>query len=87
MINVKLEKGQLVNFKRIVFAHSGIKLTEKFKEAQLPNDVHYRQNANVKSLYEFDITRDMDTVFAIQQGGIILRECVITLQSIPNNLN
>ena len=77
VINVKLEKGQLVNFKRIVFAHSGIKLTEKFKEAQ--TDVKYRDNANVKSLYEFDITRDMDCVFAIQQGGIILRECVITL--------
>ena len=74
-----------MNFKRIVFAHSGIKLTEKFKEAQ--TDVQYRKSANVKSLHEFDITRDMDTVFAIQQGGIILRECVITLQSIPNNLN
>ena len=34
--------NQLVNFKRIVFAHSGIKLTEKFKEAQLAHDVHYR---------------------------------------------
>jgi len=34
VIDVKLEKGQLVNFKRIIFAHSGIKLTEKFKEAQ-----------------------------------------------------
>ena len=54
-----------------------MKLTEKFKEAQ--TDVQYRPLANVKSLYEFDITRDMDTVFAIQMGGIILRECVITL--------
>jgi hypothetical protein len=60
---VKLEKGQLVNFKRIVFAHSGIKLTEKFKEAQ--TDVTYRNKPCVKSLYEFDITRDMDCVFAI----------------------
>ena len=34
VINVKLEKGQLVVFKRIIFAHSGIKLSEKFKEAQ-----------------------------------------------------
>lgn len=33
VVNVKLLKGQLVSFKRIIFAHSGIKLTEKFKEA------------------------------------------------------
>ena len=33
VINVKLQKGQIVSFKRIIFAHSGIKLTEKFKEA------------------------------------------------------
>ena len=33
VVNVKLQKGQLVSFKRIIFAHSGIKLTEKFKEA------------------------------------------------------
>ena len=34
VVNVKLEKGQLINFKRIIFAHSGMKLFEKFKEAQ-----------------------------------------------------
>lgn len=33
VINVKLGKGELVVFKRIIFAHSGIKLSEKFKEA------------------------------------------------------
>ena len=40
VVNVLLEKGQLVNFKRIIFAHSGLKLQEKFVEAQ--QDVHYR---------------------------------------------
>ena len=34
VINVKLQKGQVVNFKRIIFAHSGMKLMEKFKEAE-----------------------------------------------------
>jgi len=33
VINVTLPKGKLINFKRIIFAHSGIKLSEKFKEA------------------------------------------------------
>ena len=45
---MKLEKGELVNFKRIVFAHSGIKLSEKFKEAM--NEVNYRKKACVKGL-------------------------------------
>lgn len=40
VINVMLEKGTLVNFKRIIFAHSGLKLQEKFIEAQ--QDVKYR---------------------------------------------
>ena len=74
----------MVYFKRIIFAHSGIKLTEKFKEAQI--DVKYRPKACVKSLEEFDISRDMDTVICVNSGGIILRECLITLKSIPNKL-
>jgi hypothetical protein len=84
VINVKLLKGQLVNFKRIIFAHSGIKLTEKIKEAQM--DVKYREKPCVKSLKEFDISRDMDSIFCINSGGVVIRECVLTLKSIPNHL-
>lgn len=40
VIDVRLQKGQLCVFKRVVFAHSGIKLTEKLKEAQ--SNVEYR---------------------------------------------
>ena len=75
----------VVNFKRIIFAHSGIKLTEKFKEAQ--QDVKYRPKACVKCLAEFDIARDMDTIICVNSGGVILRECTLTLKSIPNKLN
>mmetsp|Transcript_3418 Transcript_3418/g.5785 ORF Transcript_3418/g.5785 Transcript_3418/m.5785 type:complete len:156 (+) Transcript_3418:236-703(+) len=82
VINVKLLKGQLVNFKRIIFAHSGIKLSEKFKEAQ--QDVKYRDQACVQSLAEFDIQRDMDSIFCINSGGVVIRDCVLTLKSIPN---
>ena len=85
VINVKLEKGQLINFKRIIFAHSGIKLMEKFKEAQ--QDVKYRQNACVKALEEFEIARDMDCIFAVNSGGCILRECILTLKTVPKKLN
>lgn len=84
VVNVKLQKGQVVHFKRIVFAHSGIKLTEKFKEAQ--QDITYRQKPCVKSIAEFDISRDMDCIFCINSGGLILKECILTLKGIPNRL-
>lgn len=29
----------------------------------------------------------MDSIFYINSGGVILRECVLTLKSIPNRLN
>lgn len=74
-----------MNFKRIIFAHTGIKLMEKFKEAQ--QDVKYRENACVKSLSEFDLARNMDCIVAVNSGGVILRECTLTVKSIPNRLN
>lgn len=84
VINVKLEKGQLINFKRIIFAHSGMKLFEKFKEAQ--QDVKYRSKACAKALQEFDISRDMDCIVAVNAGGLVLRECILSLKSIPKRL-
>ena len=84
VINVKLPKGQIVVFKKIIFAHSGMKLTEKKIEALI--DVKYRQRACVKSLQEYEISRDMDCVFCLNSGGLILKECTITLKGIPNRL-
>lgn len=40
VVNVMLGKGEVVNFKRITFAHSGLKLQEKYIEAR--QDVHFR---------------------------------------------
>jgi len=77
----------LINFKRIIFAHSGIKLSENFKEAIAPLDIKYRPKACVKSLEEFDIARGMDSIVCVDTGGIILRECTLTAKSIPNKLN
>lgn len=61
-----------------------MKLFEKFKEAQ--QDVKYRNKACVKALQEFDIARDMDCIVAVNAGGVILRECVLSLKSIPKRL-
>ena len=85
VINVMLEKGEVVNFKRIIFAHSGLKLQEKFIEAR--SDVQFRKKACVKALREFEITRNMDTVICVNGGGVILRECTLSLKSLPKKLN
>lgn len=49
-------------------------------------DVEYRQKACVKSLEEFEISRNMDCIVCLNSGGIILRECTLTLKSIPKRL-
>ena len=48
--------------------------------------MHHRTKACVKGLAEFEISRDMDTVICLNSGGIILRECVITMKSLINKL-
>lgn len=50
-------------------------------------DVKFRTKACVKALQEFEISRNMDTIVCLNSGGIILRECQLTLRSIPNRLN
>ena len=50
-------------------------------------DVEYRPKACVKTLAEFEISRNMDTIICLNSGGVILRECELTLKSIPNGLN
>jgi len=50
-------------------------------------EVEYRPKACVKTLVEFEIARNMDTIICLNSGGVILRECQLTLKSIPNGLN
>jgi F-box protein 11 len=84
VINIKLDKGKVMTFKRIIFAHSGIKLTEKYKEAMM--EVNYRPKMCVKGLAEFDLDRNMDTIVTVNSGGVIMRDCVLSSKSIPNHL-
>lgn len=44
------------------------------------------RKANVKCLQEFDINKDMNTVIFVKKGGLILRNCLISLRSLPKNL-
>lgn len=47
---------------------------------------NYQKKANVKAVKEFDVTKNMDTVIMVSKGGLILRDCVLSLRSMPKNL-
>ena len=34
----------------------------------------------------FDIQKDMDTVVLVRKGGIVMRNCLISMRSLPKNL-
>ena len=62
-----------------------MRMMEKFIEARM--DITYRQQACVKTLAEFEIARNMDCIFCLNSGGLILRECTLSCKGIPNRLN
>jgi hypothetical protein len=87
VINVDLKENQYVVIKKILLAHSGINIGNKLVNMQV--DMNYLRKANVKCLSEFDIQKDMNTVVMVLRGGLIMRNCLLSLrytyQSKPPN--
>jgi hypothetical protein len=83
------EKEHFVVIKKILLAHSGINIVAKFREVQMAgaSDEGDIKKANAKFISEFDINRDMNTAILVKRGGLILRNCLISLRSLPKNLN
>ena len=42
--------------------------------------------AGKKVIREFEINQDMDTCVYVKSGGVMFRNCIITLKSLPMNL-
>ena len=80
VISVELEPYDYVVFKDIVITHSGICLPAKFKE-NAPNEPKYTMQPSYKAIKEFEIHRDMDCVCFVRSGGIMFRNCTLTLRS------
>jgi len=65
--------------------HTGNSIQSKFKE-NAPNDPKYMKKANKTAIKEFEIQPQMDTIFFVHSGGIMLRDCTVTLKSMPKKL-
>ena len=87
VITVDLKENEFVVIKKILIAHSGINIATKQGKDQLFLDPNLMQRkANVRCLEEFDIQKDMKTVIMVQRGGLILRNCLLSLRSLPKNM-
>lgn len=84
-ISIDLAHDDFVVFKKIVFLHSGASVTRKFREAA-PYEPKYTTEAGSKLIKEFEIDRKMDCLFMVESGGVILRDCTLSLNSLPKHL-
>lgn len=84
-VKIELEQEDFVVFKKIIFMHSGSKILNKFREAA-PYEPKYAQEPSTKAIREFEIDKKMDCLLMISSGGVILRDCQLTLNSMPKRL-
>lgn len=80
------ERTHSVVLKRLLLAHSGLNLVKKFKTVQEGFVFANAKKANPKTIRNFDINKTMDTVVLVRKGGIVMRNCLISLRSLPKNL-
>lgn len=46
-----------------------------------------QRKANVKAVAEFNIASDMNTIIFVNNGGLIMRNCLLSLRSLPKHVN
>ena len=67
-------------FKDLTITHSGMCLSAKFKE-NAPNEPKYTMEPSYKCIREFEINPEMDTICYVKTGGVMFRNCKMTLKS------
>jgi hypothetical protein len=80
-----LDQDDYVVFKKIIFMHTGAFVSSKFKEAA-PTDPKYSKKAKSATIKEFEVQPKMDCLFFVHSGGVMMRDCVLTLKSMPKKL-
>lgn len=85
VLKVMLEQDDYIVFKDITIMHSGMCMEAKFKE-NAPILPRYTMEASSKAIREFEITPQMDCICFIKSGGIMFRNCKITLKSLKKKL-
>ena len=88
VIKIELEQTEPINyvvFKNLTILHSGASIQFKFKE-NAPQEPKYCLEAGKKAIREFEINDDMDTCVYVISGGVMFRNCTISLKSHPKKL-
>lgn len=85
VLNVQLGASDFIVFKDVTICHSGMSLPAKFKE-NAPNDPKYCMEGSAKAIREFEINEHSDCCVMVHSGGVLLRNCTLTLKSHQNNL-
>ena len=77
-----------VILKRVVLAHSGEAIVKHFKDMQMSKakvDI-LKQKPNNKILREMYLDPNMNTLVLVKSGGILMRNCLLTLRTLPKDL-
>jgi hypothetical protein len=82
-ITIDLKPNETCVIKGIIMAHFGSNIANKFNEQIKENDM---QSANPKYLKQFDISKEMDCVIMVLGGNLIIRNSLISLKSLPENI-
>lgn len=65
--------------------HSGAQIQSKFREAA-PYEPKYSTKPGAQAIREFEIEENMDCLLMVKSGGVILRDCLLTMNSLPKRL-
>lgn len=82
-ITIDLKPNETCVIKGIIMAHFGSNIANKFNEQIKDNDL---QSANPKFLKQFDVSKEMDCVIMVLGGNLIIRNSLISLKSLPENI-
>lgn len=85
VVNVVLNSGESVMFKKITFMHTGVMIASKFIE-NAPNEPEYQKKASKKCVAEFCLNVNSDAVVFVHSGGCALHYCTINMKSMPKNM-
>lgn len=82
-ITVDLKQGETCIINSIIIAHFGSNIANKFNEQIKDTNL---SGANPKFLKQFDCNKDMDWAVLVLGGNLIMRNCLVSLKSLPENI-
>lgn len=85
VVNVVLNVGESVMFKKIIFMHTGLMIASKFIE-NAHNEPIYCEKASKKCVGEFCLSSSSDCVVLVHSGGCMLQHCTVNMKSMPKNM-